>query len=101
MSVFENTSASTMTEKAWRTPRITVAQLFLRAVQRWQRARAINELSRLDDRQLDDIGITRNDIPRVVEGLFSVDEADPPPTPEIVYQEETPVILAKSYPRAA
>lgn len=101
MSVFENTSTSTITDKAWRAPRITVAQLFLRAVQRWQRARALNELSRLDDRQLDDIGISRNVIPRVVEGLFSADEADPPPTHEVVYHGETPVILAESYPRAA
>lgn len=58
-----------------RKPRVTVAQLFLRAVQRWQRNRAVNELSRLDDRQLKDIGISRNDIPRVVEGLFHPGEA--------------------------
>ena len=46
-----------------RTPRVTVAQLFLRAVRRWQSNRAINELSRLDDRQLEDIGISRNRYP--------------------------------------
>jgi uncharacterized protein YjiS (DUF1127 family) len=49
---------------------LTVAQLFLRAVQRWQRRRAIIEIQLLDDRQLRDIGIARNDIPRVVDGLF-------------------------------
>lgn len=48
-----------------RKPQITVAQLFFRAVRRWQRGRIIAELSRLDDQHLDDIGIARNDIPRI------------------------------------
>lgn len=51
-------------------PRVTVAQLILRAVQRWQRNRAMATLERLDDRTLSDIGISRNEIPRAVEGLF-------------------------------
>lgn len=55
---------------ASRMPRVTVAQLFLRAIRRWQVNRAISELRRLDDRQLEDIGISRNDIPRAVEGLY-------------------------------
>lgn len=37
--------------------------------QRWQRGRAIAELERLDDRLLADIGISRGQIPQVVEGL--------------------------------
>ena len=73
MSAFEH-SSSTREISGHHTPRVTVAQLFLRAVRRWQRARAINELGRLNDRQLEDIGITRNDIPRVVEGLFNPEE---------------------------
>ena len=101
MSAIKHTSASIMSNEAGRAPRITVAQLFLRAIQRWQRNRAINELSLLDDRQLDDIGISRNDIPRVVEGLFSADEADAKPALKVDYQGEAAVIVAHSYPRAA
>ncbi|MBX3532476.1 MAG: DUF1127 domain-containing protein [Rhizobiaceae bacterium] len=67
-------AAAPASEIAIRKPRITVAQLVLRAVRRWQRSRAINELSLLDDRQLEDIGVSRNDIPRVVDGLFGPDE---------------------------
>lgn len=70
MSVHEHPSSTVRLTPVRRTPRVTVAQLFLRAVQRWQRSRAIAALQRLNDRQLEDIGITRNDIPRVVEGLF-------------------------------
>ena len=47
----------------------TVAGLFSRAVKRWHRSQAAAALHRLDDRQLEDIGISRNDIPRVVAGL--------------------------------
>lgn len=44
-----------------RKPRVTVAQLFLRAVQRWQQRRAAASLWLLDDRLLDDIGMVRGD----------------------------------------
>jgi uncharacterized protein YjiS (DUF1127 family) len=38
----------------------------IRFVQAWKRYNAsLNELSRLDDRELADIGLTRSDIPRV------------------------------------
>lgn len=74
MSVIEHPSRAAHHIPASRTPRVTVAQLFLRAVRRWQSNRAIDELSRLDDRQLEDIGISRNDIPRVVAGLFRPEE---------------------------
>jgi uncharacterized protein YjiS (DUF1127 family) len=70
MSAHEHISSPIMQGSAPRNPRITVAQLFLRAVQRWQKSRATAALQLLDDRQLEDIGITRNDIPRVAEGLF-------------------------------
>ena len=50
--------------------RATVAGLVSRAVERWHRGQAAAALRRLDDRQLEDIGITRNDIPRVVAGLL-------------------------------
>ena len=53
-----------------RNPLGTVARLLVRGFQRWQRHRAMAQLRGLDDWQLDDIGISRNDIPRVVEGLF-------------------------------
>lgn len=36
---------------------------------RWERRRAIAELGRLDDRLLADIGISRGQIPQVVDGL--------------------------------
>jgi uncharacterized protein YjiS (DUF1127 family) len=75
MSAIEITSASATVNTAAGKPRTTVAQLFLRAVLRWQRNRASNELWRLDDRQLEDIGISRNDIPRVVEGLIGPEYA--------------------------
>lgn len=74
MSVIEHPSTTAHRIPASRTPRVTVAQLFLRAVRRWQSNRAVNELSRLDDRQLEDIGISRNDIPRVVAGLVGPEE---------------------------
>ena len=49
--------------------RATVADLISRATQRWHRGQAAAALHRLDDRQLEDIGISRNDIPHVVAGL--------------------------------
>ena len=101
MSDFANTSASTLSNEAGRTPRTTVAQLFLRALQRWQRNRAMTQLSLLDDRQLEDIGVARNDIPRVVEGLFSADEAEAKPAPRVDYMGAAPVVIAHSFPRAA
>lgn len=70
MSIHEHPSNTIRRTATRRTSRVTVAQLFLRAVQRWQRSRAITALNCLDDRQLEDIGIARNDIPRVAEGLF-------------------------------
>ena len=39
-------------------------------IERWQRNRARTALERLDDRQLAEIGLARNDIPWAVEGLF-------------------------------
>ena len=74
MSAIEHTSTTIHRTPASRTPRVTVAQLFLRAVRRWQTNRAIAELSRLDDRQLEDVGISRNDIPKVVAGLLRPEE---------------------------
>jgi uncharacterized protein YjiS (DUF1127 family) len=70
MSAYEHSSRAAPQRTGHR-PRVTVGQFLLRAMQRWQRGRATAELHRLDDRQLDDIGITRNDIPRVVDGLFA------------------------------
>ena len=59
---------------ALRQPRATVAQLFLRAVQRWQRNRAMAALEGLDDRTLEDIGIARNEIPQLAESFFRPSE---------------------------
>ena len=87
MSVIEHPSRNARPIAGSRRPRVTVAQLFLRAVRRWQMKRAVRELNRLDDRQLEDIGIARNDIPRLVAGLHRP-RALPPvrraaaPTPE-------------------
>ncbi len=74
MSVIEHPSRTAHHIPASRAPRVTAAQLFLRAVRRWPSNRAIDELSRLDDRQFEEIGISRNDIPRVVAGLFRPEE---------------------------
>jgi uncharacterized protein YjiS (DUF1127 family) len=87
VSVIQHSSSTTHRIPGSRTPRVTVAQLFVRAVRRWQTNRAVNELSRLDDRQLEDIGISRNDIPRVVAGLCRPEEVPlidraPESTPE-------------------
>jgi uncharacterized protein YjiS (DUF1127 family) len=60
-----------------------LARKILLGLQRWQRHKAISQFQNLDDRQLADIGISRNDIPRVVDGLFShnhrVTHAQKPP----------------------
>lgn len=40
-----------------------------RIVERWQRGQAAAVLGRLNDRQLEDIGVSRNEIPRVVAGI--------------------------------
>jgi uncharacterized protein YjiS (DUF1127 family) len=50
--------------------RATLAGFVPRAMERWHRSQAAAALHRLDDRQLEDIGISRNDIPPVVAGLF-------------------------------
>ncbi|MBZ9811058.1 MULTISPECIES: DUF1127 domain-containing protein [unclassified Mesorhizobium] len=55
---------------ALRQRRTTVARLILRAVQRWQRNRAMAALEGLDDRTLEDIGIARNEIPQLAESFF-------------------------------
>lgn len=49
--------------------RARLAGLFSRAMERWHRSQAAAAFHRLDDRQLEDIGISRNDVPHVVEGL--------------------------------
>lgn len=54
----------------WRNPFRTLALQFARGFRRWQRHRVIAALQRFDDRLLDDIGISRNDIPKVADDLF-------------------------------
>lgn len=53
-----------------RRPRSAFGRLVVRGFRRWQRQKAMNQLQSLDDRELWDIGLTRNDIPRAVEALF-------------------------------
>ncbi|TGT72338.1 MULTISPECIES: DUF1127 domain-containing protein [unclassified Mesorhizobium] len=48
--------------------------MFLRAVQRWQRHRAMAALAGLDDRTLEDIGIARSEIPQLAESFFRPSE---------------------------
>ena len=73
MSAYEHSSTQVRQDLTLRSPRVMVAGLLSRALQRRQRRRAAAALHNLDDRLLEDIGITRNDIPRIVERLF-----DPP-----------------------
>ncbi|MGQ2905792.1 MAG: DUF1127 domain-containing protein [Neoaquamicrobium sediminum] len=51
-------------------PRSAFARMIVRGFGRWQRQKAMDQLQALDDRELWDIGISRNDIQRAVEGLF-------------------------------
>jgi len=101
MSAIQRASAFAQATPPASKPRSALARLFLRAVRSWQRNRAINELSRLDNRQLEDIGISRSDIPRIVEGLFSADEADAKPAPKVDYRGQAAAIVADSHRRAA
>ncbi|MEY9195995.1 DUF1127 domain-containing protein [Sinorhizobium americanum] len=70
MSAHEHSPTQARRDPTLRSLGVTVAGFFLRALQRRQRRRAAAALHNLDDRLLEDIGITRNDIPRIVERLF-------------------------------
>lgn len=76
-----------------------VREQFRRGIRRWQRSRAISQLSWLDDRQLEDIGVSRNNIPWVVEGLFCHDELSAKPLP--VDRGHDVVIIDELDPRRA
>jgi uncharacterized protein YjiS (DUF1127 family) len=56
----------------------------VKPIRRWhKRNKALDELYRLDERMLADIGIARNEIRQVVDGMFARDAgayAQPPPT---------------------
>jgi uncharacterized protein YjiS (DUF1127 family) len=86
MSAYEHSSAHVRKDPTLRGPRVTIAGLLLRALQRWQRRRAGAALHSLDDRLLEDIGITRNDIPRIVERLFRPSEQGQVESPATVSQ---------------
>jgi uncharacterized protein YjiS (DUF1127 family) len=77
VSAIEHSSGTAHHTNTSHRPRVGITQLLRRAIRRWQTNRAMNELSRLHDRQLEDIGISRNDIPRVVAGLFHPEEVPP------------------------
>lgn len=49
-----------------------VSSFFAQVSHRWQRGAAIRALEMLDDRLLEDIGIARNEIPRIAGGLSCV-----------------------------
>ncbi len=57
-------------------------KLIRAAVRRWQQHKLITSLHALDDRQLRDIGLYRNDIKRVVHGFDDVELGMVPLTPE-------------------
>ena len=62
MFVSNNRPAQSRTEGK----RTTMFAALVRFIQEWKRYnRSLNELSRLGDRELADIGISRSDIPRV------------------------------------
>ena len=64
----------------------------VRFIQEWKRYnRSLNELSRLGDRELADIGISRSDIPRVAWNAAQRSE----PTTPLVSSEN-----ARGFPRA-
>ncbi|KQW34906.1 MULTISPECIES: DUF1127 domain-containing protein [Ensifer] len=69
MSAYEHSSPQDRQDPTLRN--FSVTKLLLRTLQRRQRRRATAALHNLDDRLLEDIGITRNDIPRIVERLLS------------------------------
>lgn len=51
-----------------------IVRTVVQPVRRWhKRKKAIDELHRLDERMLADIGIARNEITRVVDGMISRD----------------------------
>jgi uncharacterized protein YjiS (DUF1127 family) len=50
---------------------VALSSFFAQGFRRWQKRRAIMTLQQLSDRQLEDIGVARNEIPRVAEGLFA------------------------------
>lgn len=83
MSAKDHIAVSSQRERA----RIDVMQLLMRALQSWQRSRTISALSRLDDRQLKDIGISRSDIPDVVQKLFAQDEESSNPASQPATQK--------------
>ena len=51
-----------------RAPQSLIMTLAARVMRALERRRAINELACLDDRMLSDIGVSRADIPQVVDG---------------------------------
>lgn len=55
-------------------------------VRNWQRRRMIAALRAMDDNLLDDIGISRNDIPRVVNGFDDRELRMRPVSPEVERQ---------------
>ena len=74
MSTNEHPSIMIRCDPKGRNLRSAVAHLFLRVQERWQLGRAVAALERLDDRLLEDIGIARSDIPRMVDGRFGQQE---------------------------
>jgi uncharacterized protein YjiS (DUF1127 family) len=53
-----------------RRPRSALGRLLVRGFRRWQQQKAMDQFQALDDRELWDIGLSRNEIPRAVERLF-------------------------------
>jgi uncharacterized protein YjiS (DUF1127 family) len=62
--------ANTSSQSRW----TAVSSFFAQGFRRWQRVRAIRALEMLDDRLLEDIGIARNEIPRIAEGLLGMSD---------------------------
>ncbi len=73
MSVDEQRTIDQSTAKLHQ-PRVTVFQFLHRPLLRMQKRRAERALHRLDDWYLEDMGIQRGDIPRVVEDVFQKPE---------------------------
>ncbi|WP_188854783.1 DUF1127 domain-containing protein [Aureimonas glaciei] len=71
MHIHSKNLNSAVASRPGRSGLVALSSFFAQGFRRWQKRRVIETLQQLSDRQLEDIGIARNEIPRVAEGLFA------------------------------